>query len=152
MDDQFELPIIKYRVGLDPIIGLIPGGGDWVVWFVGVYIFWEAARLGAPLRLLLKMALNIAIDLLGGYAPVAGDLFDVIYKSNRRNVEMLRGYFGARPELGSPLPERLPEQALAPASVPTRVVRYGVVFGISALLLLLASGPIVLLYWLLQGG
>ena len=65
MDDQFEIPIIKKRIGLDPIIGLIPGGGDWVVWFVSVYVFWEAARLGAPLPLLVRMASNIAVDLLG---------------------------------------------------------------------------------------
>ena len=148
MDDQFELPLIKRRIGLDPIIGLIPGGGDWVVWFVSVYIFWEAARLGAPLGMLARMGANIGVDLLGGYLPGLGDVFDAFFKANRRNVEMLRGHFGAREELGSPLPVQLPEHALERRNP---ALRYGVGVGITLSLLALASGPFVLIYWLLQG-
>jgi hypothetical protein len=149
MDDQFEIPIIKKRIGLDPIIGLIPGGGDWVVWFVSVYVFWEAARLGAPLPLLVRMASNIAVDLLGGYVPGVGDVFDAFFKANRRNVELLRGHFGAREELGAPLPAVLPERALAN---PNPVTRYAVGVGLTLGLLVIASGPIALLYWLMSGG
>lgn len=149
MDDQFEIPIIKKRIGLDPIIGLIPGGGDWVVWFVSVYIFWEAARLGAPLAMLVRMASNIAVDLLGGYVPGVGDLFDAFFKANRRNVELLRGHFGARPELGAPLPAVLPERALERSNP---VARYAIGVGLTLALLALASGPVVLLYWMMSGG
>lgn len=151
MDDQFELPIIKTRIGLDPIIGLIPGGGDWVVWFVGIYIFWEAVRLGAPMHLLLRMASHIGVDLLGGYVPVVGDIFDVMYRSNKRNVELLRGHYGARPELGSPLPVTLPRRAIKSLERRGSVVRYGFAIGVSAALLAIASGPFLILYMLLHG-
>ena len=150
MDDQFELPLVRWRIGLDPIIGLIPGGGDWAMWCVSVYIFWEAARLGAPLGLLGRMAANIALDLLGGYVPAVGDLFDAAFKANRRNVELVRAHFGARPELGSPLPVKLPEGALEPRP---RAARYAVGALLTLALLALASGPVVLLYvWLGAGG
>ena len=150
MDDQFELPLIKRRVGLDPIIGLIPGGGDWVVWFVSVFIFLQAFKLGVPNRLLLQMALHIAIDLLGGYVPGVGDLFDAAYKANKRNVQLVRAHFGAAPELGSALPITLPERALArPSSSPA--ARYALIAALIVGLLILASGPFALLYLLVQG-
>ena len=152
MDDRFEIPIIRVRIGLDPIIGMIPGGGDWVVWLVGIYIFWEAVKLGAPMHVLMRMATNIGVDLLGGYAPVAGDIFDVFYRSNKRNVELLRGYLGAKPELDAPLPSVLPtrvENALVKGGK-NKVVRYGFAALASVLLLLLASGPTLLIYWLIQ--
>lgn len=144
MDDQFEIPLTGRRVGLDPIIGLIPGGGDWAVWFVSVYIFFEAARLGAPPRLLARMAANIAVDLLGGYVPVAGDLFDAVFKANMRNVLMLREYYGSTPELGAAFPDPLPEHIRLRAPTPA-LVRYGAWFTLSTLLLVIASGPIIFL-------
>ncbi len=151
MDDQFEIPIIKTRIGLDPIIGMIPGGGDWVVWFVGIYIFWEAVRLGAPMHLLARMAANIGIDLLGGYAPVVGDIFDVMYRSNKRNVELLRGHYGARKELGAPLPVKLPERAIKSLERKRGILRYGFAVFVSLALLAVASGPFLILYFMLHG-
>lgn len=150
MDDQFEIPIVKVRFGLDPLIGMIPGGGDWATWLVGVYIFWEAARLGAPTRLLLIMAWHIGFDLLLGYAPGVGDVLDVIYRSNRRNVQLLRVHFGAAPELGSPLPVHLPKQALAAYNAPPWA-KYALVATISLILLAIASGPFLILYFIFQG-
>lgn len=150
MDDQFELPIVRQRIGLDPIIGLIPGGGDWVVWLVSIYVFWEATRLGAPIRLLLKMAMNIGVDLLGGYTPVIGDVFDVVFKANRRNVEMLRAHFGAAPQLGSDLPMTIPEEALVTRSQ-GGLTRHAFALSASLLLLAVASGPFLLLYWAFTG-
>ena len=117
---------------------------------VSVYVFWEAARLGAPLPLLVRMASNIAVDLLGGYVPGVGDVFDAFFKANRRNVELLRGHFGAREELGAPLPAVLPERALAKPTNP--ITRYAVGVGLTLALLVIASGPIALLYWLMSGG
>lgn len=147
MDDQFELPLIKKRIGLDPIIGLIPGGGDWVVWFVSVMIFLQAHRLGVPNSLLLKMAANIAIDLLGGYVPGVGDVFDAAFKANKRNVELIHAHFGGAPQLDSPLPMKIPAHALIPK---TKATRYALVGGIILGLLALASGPFLLLYMLFQ--
>ena len=151
MDDRFEIPLIKTRVGLDALLGLIPGGGDWAAWLVGVYIFWEAARLGAPLALLARMAAHIGVDLLGGYAPIVGDVFDVLYRSNKRNVELLRGHFGARQELGAPLPAVLPERAARSLERPHSAARYGFALLLSALLLLVATGPFLILYLFLRG-
>lgn len=146
MDDQFELPIIHQRFGLDPLIGLIPGGGDWVAWFVGLYIFWEAMRLGVPRSVLLRMAANIGVDLLGGYAPGLGDAFDLLFKSNRRNVTLVREHFGARPDPGAPLPVVLPERALL-SQRESRIIRIALGVVLTLLLAALASGPILLLLW-----
>ncbi len=152
MDDAFEVPIVKWRVGLDPIIGMIPGGGDWASWFVSVYIFWEATRLGVPVKVLVAMAGNIGVDLLGGYVPVFGDAFDFAFKANRRNVDMLREYYGAPPEgeLTESAPIRLDPKALAPRE-DNPVARYALFAVLASALLALASGPFVILYWIING-
>jgi len=76
-------------IGLDPLIGLVPGVGDAVGALVSGYVVLEAARLGVPAVTLLRMVLNIAIDALVGSIPVAGDLFDFAWKSNLRNVALI---------------------------------------------------------------
>ena len=151
MDDAFEVPIVGWRIGLDPIIGMIPGGGDWASWFVSVYIFWEATRLGAPVKILMAMAGNIGVDLLGGYVPVFGDAFDFAFKANRRNVDMLREYYGAPADVTESTPVRLNESALV-ASKESAALRYGLFFVFALALLALASGPFLILYWIFNGG
>ena len=153
MDDRYELPIIRTKIGLDPLIGLIPGGGDWATWAIGLYIFWEAVRLGMPVHVLARMVANLGVDLMGGYVPVAGDVFDVLYRSNKRNVELVRGYLGGERELDAPLPEVLParvERALA-RSVEKRPVRYALAALVTVLTFLLASGPMLLMLYVLFG-
>lgn len=76
-------------IGLDPLIGLVPGVGDAVGALVSGYIVLQAARLGLPAVTLLRMLLNIAIDALVGSIPVAGDFFDFAWKSNLRNVALI---------------------------------------------------------------
>lgn len=93
MDDQFELPLVKKKIGLDPIIGLIAGGGDWIGWAVGTYIIWEAIRLKVPISIMFKIARTITLDFLMGYVPIAGDLIDIVYKSNKRSVALLLKHF-----------------------------------------------------------
>ena len=102
LDDQFELPLVKVRVGLDPIIGLIPGGGDWATWIVSLYILLEAVTLRVPLRVLAKIGSVVTLDLLIGYAPGVGDLLDVVFKANRRSVQLLMEHFGARYDARAP--------------------------------------------------
>ncbi len=92
LDNSIKIPGLDYRVGLDALIGLIPGLGDTIGALLSSYILGEAARLGAPKAVLLKMAFNIALDALVGAVPVLGDLFDFIWKANQRNVLLLGEY------------------------------------------------------------
>lgn len=93
LDDAFRIPGTRIRVGLDSIIGLIPGVGDVLGVGLGSWFIFEAHRLGAPAALKWKMARNVAIDAISGFVPVLGDIVDVAYRSNRRNLALLRGHF-----------------------------------------------------------
>jgi len=90
MDSQFKLPGTKINLGLDSIIGLIPGLGDTATLGVSGYIILQAARLKPPKRKLLRMGINIFLDWLIGLIPIIGDLFDVGWKANIRNAKMMR--------------------------------------------------------------
>ncbi len=92
LDDLIRIPGTNIGVGLDPIIGLIPGVGDMIGGLMSGYILMVAAREGAPASVLARMLGNIALDSLVGVVPVVGDLFDVGMKSNRRNVDLLERY------------------------------------------------------------
>lgn len=89
-DDVFRIPGTSWRIGLEPLVGLIPGVGDAAGLIVAAYVPVEAWRLGAPWRLLGRMGANIATDGLVGTVPLLGDVFDVGFKANRRNVEVLK--------------------------------------------------------------
>jgi Domain of unknown function (DUF4112) len=89
LDDRFRIPGTRYRIGLDGLIGLVPGIGDAVTTVLALYIVLEARRHGVPLRKLGRMGLNVGIDALVGAVPLVGDLFDVAWKANRRNLELL---------------------------------------------------------------
>lgn len=90
LDAQFRLPGTEVRFGLDALLGLIPGIGDTLVALPGVYIIARAHRIGVPRHLLVRMAANLGIDWLVGAVPVLGDIFDVAFKANRRNVNLLK--------------------------------------------------------------
>lgn len=92
LDNSIPLPGLNFRVGIDPLVGLIPGIGDTIGAIMSSYILSEAARLGAPKSILLKMAFNIAVDALAGVLPIFGDLFDFGWKANQRNARILGGY------------------------------------------------------------
>ncbi len=90
LDTRFGIPFTKFRFGADSLIGLAPGVGDAVTTALALYIVYEAHRLGVPRHLLVRMLGNVAIDGLVGAVPVAGDVFDVMFRANRRNVRILR--------------------------------------------------------------
>jgi hypothetical protein len=98
LDDLIRVPGTNIGIGLDPIIGLIPGVGDVLGGVMSSYILLVAAQEGAPTSVLVRMLGNIALDSLVGIVPVLGDLFDVGVKSNRRNVDLLERYLGAPKE------------------------------------------------------
>ncbi|MFB2837918.1 DUF4112 domain-containing protein [Floridanema evergladense] len=89
LDNAIPIPGTKFRFGIDPLLGLIPGGGDTLSAFFAAYIIWESAKLGLPKEILIKMFSNILFDTFVGSVPVAGDLFDVAWKANAKNVDLL---------------------------------------------------------------
>jgi hypothetical protein len=88
-DAGLRIPGTNFRIGLDPLIGLVPGLGDLIGAGVAVWVLVEAAQLGASGFVLFRMVMNIAIDTLGGAIPVAGDVFDAFWKANLKNVRLL---------------------------------------------------------------
>jgi hypothetical protein len=89
LDSAIGIPGTKFRIGLDPIIGLIPGGGDTVGMMLSSFIVLEGARMGASKSTLSMMAFNILLETIAGTVPVVGDIFDVTWKSNLRNIGLL---------------------------------------------------------------
>jgi len=90
MDDLIRVPGLGWRFGLDALIGLIPGFGDTATSLVSFYILVNAVRYGVPKITLLRMGLNIAIDYAVGSLPLVGDFVDAWWKSNQRNLDLLR--------------------------------------------------------------
>ena len=90
LDTAIVVPGTNIRFGLDALIGLVPGIGDAVSTLLSLYIVREARALGAPRILIARMLANVALDGVVGAVPVAGDLFDVAFRANRRNVALLR--------------------------------------------------------------
>lgn len=92
MDAGWGIPFTKVRFGADAVAGLVPGFGDAGAALVSLYIVLEARKLGAPNHLLVKMLANIAIDTGVGTIPVVGDIFDVLFKSNIKNIDLLHDF------------------------------------------------------------
>lgn len=90
LDDRFRLPIIGTRIGMDGIIGLIPGVGDVITTGMSAVFIADAWKAGARKSVLARMAGNMAIDFVVGAVPLVGDLFDFMFKSNRANLRLLR--------------------------------------------------------------
>ncbi len=92
LDSSIKVPGFNARFGLDGLIGLIPGVGDVISALISSVVISEAARMGAPKVLLLKMAFNVLVDTVVGAVPLVGDLFDFAWKANNRNVSLLNQY------------------------------------------------------------
>jgi hypothetical protein len=91
LDSSIRLPG-GYRIGVDGLVGLVPGIGDAAGALFSSYLVVEAARLGASKALLLRMSFNVLLETLVGTIPFAGDLFDFVYKANMRNLRLLEGH------------------------------------------------------------
>ena len=123
------MPGTTFRFGLDPIAGIIPGGGDLLTGFFSVMILVHAVRLRVPKVVIGRMVLNAGLDMLAGLIPILGDLFDAGYKANLRNMALL-------------------ERHAHPGTPPDRS-DYVFVSGAIALLVLVAIVPLLVLAWLL---
>jgi hypothetical protein len=134
LDEAVRIPGTNIRVGLDPLLGLVPGLGDVAGASLAGYTILTAARLGAPRWVILRMLGNVAFDTLVGTVPLLGDLFDAGWKANSRNVALLERYL-ERP-------------------VPTRAASRNLVALVIVVLVLLAATGVVLagavVAWLLR--
>ena len=97
LDNSIPIPGTRYRIGLEAIIGLVPGLGDLVGGGFSAWIILQAARLGAPTSLLARMGWNLLLDTAVGAIQLLGDLFDAGFKANMRNLALLEGHLQGPP-------------------------------------------------------
>ena len=107
LDNAIALPGTDFRIGLDPILGILPGGGDVITGLMSVYIVFEGARMGLPATTLGRMGFNILLDTLTGTIPIIGDFFDITWKANSLNVALLEKH------MADPEPSRAADRLFA---------------------------------------
>ena len=133
LDDVIRIPGTKLRFGIDPLLGLLPVGGDVAGGVLSGYIILAAARAGAPSSVLVRMGVNVLIDAVVGSVPLLGDLFDAGWKANRRNALLLQQY----------------ADAPAPVKRCSRAVVVLVLLVLALVLIGAAAVSIMLLRWLI---
>ena len=106
LDTAIGIPGTKFRFGLEPILGLIPGGGDLITALISAYSIYLATSFGLEKSEIFKMVKNVAIDTALGSVPIVGDIFDAYFKSNIRNLEILENHI-AKTEAENPTNETL---------------------------------------------
>src|SRR6266404_862568 len=94
IDAVGRVPDTRFRFGLNSVIGLAPGAGDALLTLIWLYIVYEAARLGLPRAKIIRMLVNVAVEAELGVVPLLGDLPDVVWKANSRNVTIIDEHFG----------------------------------------------------------
>ena len=94
LDSAFLIPGLNRRVGFDALLGLVPGVGDALSAALASYIIWEARQLGLPRWKIARMVGNVAMDTAIGAIPLAGDVFDVFFKANERNMRIIHDHLG----------------------------------------------------------
>ncbi len=90
LERAFVIPGTRIPIGMDSIVGLIPVAGDVITGLMGLYLVWEARNVGASRWLQARMLANVGIDTAVGAIPIAGDLFDFLFKSNSKNLRLLK--------------------------------------------------------------
>lgn len=94
LDSAFEIPGTNVRIGLDPIVGLVPGAGDLIMTLASLYIYQRLSRLGISRVTRARMMTNILADLIIGAVPVLGDFFDIAFRANVKNLELAKRALG----------------------------------------------------------
>lgn len=103
LDECFTVPGTRWRIGVEPLLGLVPVVGDFAGLLIGGVFINEALRCGAPPALIRRMVANLAIDAAVGVVPVAGDLFDFAFKAHRRNARLLAAHLDPLPGGAAPV-------------------------------------------------
>ena len=134
LDNSIPIPGLKFRIGIDALIGLLPGIGDVIGVVLSSYIVREAARAGVPGSVLARMVLNVAIEGVVGLIPFAGDVFDAAWKANQRNARLLDAY-AANPRH---------------AARSSRTFVFGILALLAGLLVAVSVGGYLVLRWLWQ--
>ncbi len=122
MDIAFRVPYTNFRIGLDPIIGLIPGIGEATSFSISGLMVLSMVRHGASKEVIYKMLINLSLDAIVGVVPIVGDIFDATYKANRRNYKLLLEHQTQEKHEGN---------------------GWGIVLGVGAILLFMLIGVIV---------
>jgi len=135
LDNAIQIPGTDYRFGIDPILGLLPAGGDVVGTVLSAYLIIEAARLRMPSNVILRMAFNVVLEMIVGAVPVLGDMFDFAWKANARNLRLLESKLD-------------PSGQFPRSGTRSRWLVFFVLVGIGLLLALVIGIYIALLQWL----
>jgi len=93
LDTSISIPFTGKKIGLDPLLGLLPVGGDAISALLAAYIVWVAIELGLPQQLIYRMAFNVIVDCVIGLVPVVGDVADAFWKSNQWNLKLLEAAY-----------------------------------------------------------
>jgi hypothetical protein len=128
LDSAYQVPGTSYRIGLDPILGLVPGLGDLISPLFTIALLWQGRDLNLPRVVQLRMLFNVAIDTVVGMVPIAGDLFDFAWKANDMNMALIERHAAD-------------ERAASAGD-------WIFVLGLTLLLLLVAAIPFVLVAWI----
>ena len=132
LDSSIPIPGTRFTIGVEALIGLFPFIGDLVGVALSSYILSQAARLGAPKSVLLRMSFNVAVEGVVGIIPLAGDVFDAAFKANQRNVRLLEAWLED--------PRRTVRSS--------RFVGAAIVVGVIVFLVLLVLAAIALVRWI----
>jgi hypothetical protein len=133
LDSSIPLPGTRFTIGIEALIGLFPFLGDLVGVLLSSFILAEAARLGAPRSVLLRMAANVGVEGVVGIVPLAGDVFDAAFKANQRNVRLLDQWI------------EQPRKTVRSS----RLLGIGIVAGVATLLVALVAAGVLLARWLI---
>ena len=95
LDEAVKIPVINYRVGLDALLGLVPVIGDFSGFAISSYIIFKAHNMGVPREKVSRMVFNSLVDVFVGSIPLVGDIFDVFWKSNKRNMKIVERHFAS---------------------------------------------------------
>lgn len=128
LDDGIRVPFTDFRFGFDALLGLFPVAGDAATGLTSVAILGLALKQGVPTIVLARMVGNIAVDVLLGMIPVLGDVFDLVFKSNRRNLDLI---------------ERFRDEEATAGAADYAIVAVGLLLAVAMVAL-----PLLVLYWL----
>ena len=95
LDEAITIPGTNRKIGFDPLIGLIPGGGDLIGGIISIYIMHAGIRMGVPRGVIIQMFINVALEFVIGCIPIVGDFFDAMWKSNQKNVKLIENSVGS---------------------------------------------------------